>query len=478
MGAIFISYRRNDSQGEAGRLFDDLVKRFGEDMVFMDVAGIEAGRDFRKAIEESVSKCGVLLVVMGPHWLDAKDENGARRLDDPADFVRIETASALMRDIPVIPVLVHGAEMPRAEQLPENLKDLAYRNCIELTHVRWKSDTQLLIEALRRLLGGSGEVKKRTEPGQATLRSVPGSTQHRTVEAPKQSGDSRIDAATLQRVSRELALHVGPIADIFVNRAASRCTSTEDLYLKVAEQIDSLAERQKFLSQYAPIRSIPVSGSGSSHAQPSSTGRMAGAQAVAAARVVTSKTVPTATTTAKTKSSLGMYWLLLGGAGIVLLLALVAGKWLATREASSSQKAQTPQAQTAEPAPVDNRAHPEADTRLSRSTPTPAKIESEAQPLQRIRLSQEEAAGLLAEKVVPDYPPLARQAHVKGSVVLEANISKDGAIENLRAVSGHPLLIPAAIDAVRHWRYKPYVLNGQATPVNTQITVNFALTGG
>src|ERR1700693_1357980 len=85
VGAIFVSYRRSDSQGEAGRLFDDLVKHFGEDTVFMDVAGIEAGRDFRKAIEEGVTKCGVLLVMIGPEWLDAKDEHGRRRLQDPSD---------------------------------------------------------------------------------------------------------------------------------------------------------------------------------------------------------------------------------------------------------------------------------------------------------------------------------------------------------------------------------------------------------
>ncbi len=123
MGAIFVSYRRSDSQGEAGRLFDDLVKHFGDNMVFMDVAGIEAGRDFRKVIEENVAGCGVLLVVMGPEWLNAKDENGVRRLDDPSDFVRLETASALRRDIPVIPVLVRGAGMPHAEHLPKDLKD-------------------------------------------------------------------------------------------------------------------------------------------------------------------------------------------------------------------------------------------------------------------------------------------------------------------------------------------------------------------
>ena len=149
MRAIFVSYRRDDSQGEAGRLFDDLVAVFGENSVFMDVAAIEVGRDFRKAIDDSVATCGVLLSIIGKGWIDAKNEAGRRRLDDPADFVRLETASALRRDIPVIPVFVHGAKMPLSEQLPDDLKELSYRNGVELTHARWKSDLQLLVKALR-----------------------------------------------------------------------------------------------------------------------------------------------------------------------------------------------------------------------------------------------------------------------------------------------------------------------------------------
>lgn len=151
--AIFISYRRNDTEGEAGRLFDDLVEHFGNDSVFMDVTAIEAGRDFRKAIDESVATCGVLLAIIGNNWVDAKNEAGQRRLDDAADFVRLETASALKRDIPVIPVLVRGARMPRPDQLPDDLKDLAYRNGVELTHARWASDLQLLIKALEPYVG-------------------------------------------------------------------------------------------------------------------------------------------------------------------------------------------------------------------------------------------------------------------------------------------------------------------------------------
>jgi hypothetical protein len=149
MRAIFISYRREDAEGQAGRLFDDLVMNFGDDSVFMDVAGLEPGRDFRRAIDEQVASCGVLLAVIGKGWLEAKDESGRRRLDDPMDFVRLETASALKRDIPVIPVLVRGASMPRAEDLPEDLKELAFRNGVELTHPRWDSDVQVLVKALR-----------------------------------------------------------------------------------------------------------------------------------------------------------------------------------------------------------------------------------------------------------------------------------------------------------------------------------------
>ncbi len=149
MRAIFISYRRDDAEGQAGRLFDDLVMRFGKDSVFMDVSGIEPGRDFRRAIDEQVASCGVLLAMIGKDWFDAKDKSGRRRLDDPQDFVRLETALALKRDIPVIPVLVRGASMPRADQLPPDLAELSYRNAVELTHARWDSDVQVLVNALR-----------------------------------------------------------------------------------------------------------------------------------------------------------------------------------------------------------------------------------------------------------------------------------------------------------------------------------------
>ena len=166
MRAIFISYRRDDAEGQAGRLFEDLEERFGKASVFMDVTGIEPGRDFRKVIEQQVASCGVLLAIIGKDWLTATDADGHRRLDDPADFVRLETAAALKRDIPVIPVLVRGAKMPRAEQLPEDLADLSFRNSVELSHARWVSDVQLLINALLPYVDVSPDLA-RTEAGGA-----------------------------------------------------------------------------------------------------------------------------------------------------------------------------------------------------------------------------------------------------------------------------------------------------------------------
>ncbi len=165
--AIFISYRRDDSEGEAGRLFDDLTRAFGENSIFMDVTGINPGLDFRKAIDDNVASCGVLLAVIGPTWATITGSAGERRLDDPDDFVRLEIASALARDIAVIPVLVHDAKMPHPDQLPDNLKDLAYRNSVEITHARWNSDVQLLIEALGQYVAASSRTS--TEPVHATV---------------------------------------------------------------------------------------------------------------------------------------------------------------------------------------------------------------------------------------------------------------------------------------------------------------------
>lgn len=108
---------------------------------------------------------------------------------------------------------------------------------------------------------------------------------------------------------------------------------------------------------------------------------------------------------------------------------------------------------------------------------TPVAMPKVATP-QRVRVSQGVSQGLLVRKVNPTYPPLARQARIQGTVVLRAVISKDGSIENLQLVSGHPMLAPAAIEAVKQWKYRPYLLNGEPVEVDTEVQVNFTLSGG
>lgn len=108
---------------------------------------------------------------------------------------------------------------------------------------------------------------------------------------------------------------------------------------------------------------------------------------------------------------------------------------------------------------------------------TPVAVPKVATP-QRVRVSLGVSQGLLIKKIQPSYPPLARQARIQGRVLLQAEISKDGTIENLRLISGHPMLAPAAIEAVKQWRYKPYMLNGEPVAVETQVEVNFTLSGG
>lgn len=154
MDGIFISYRREDSAGHSGRLFDRLRERFGSDKVFMDVADIEPGVDFVEAIDRAVGSCDVLLVIIGKKWLTCTDASGKRRLDDPKDFIRLEAAAALRRDIRVIPVLIQDATMPTEKDLPEDLLKLARRQATEISDIHWDSDTEQLIEALEKVLPG------------------------------------------------------------------------------------------------------------------------------------------------------------------------------------------------------------------------------------------------------------------------------------------------------------------------------------
>ena len=157
MSGIFISYRREDTIAYAGRLYDRLVARFGAERVFMDIDTLGLGVDFVEELRRTVASCDVLLAVIGRLWLDAKDEEGRRRLDDPEDFVRTEISAALARNVRVIPVLVNGSTMPRSADLPEVINGLARRNAIDLPDLHWSQTVTTLIAALEKVVITPGQ---------------------------------------------------------------------------------------------------------------------------------------------------------------------------------------------------------------------------------------------------------------------------------------------------------------------------------
>jgi hypothetical protein len=161
MPGIFISYRRDDSAGYAGRLYDDLCDRFGSEALFRDLDSLEPGADFVEAIEEALSNCDAIVVVIGQHWLISVDAMGQRRLQDPSDFVRLEVEAALKRGIRVLPVLVQGAKMPSLQDLPGTLAPLARRQACELSDSRWKYDVGQLIQVLEESLKSRPAKNKR-----------------------------------------------------------------------------------------------------------------------------------------------------------------------------------------------------------------------------------------------------------------------------------------------------------------------------
>jgi hypothetical protein len=177
-GGIFISYRREETAANAGRLYDRLSDRFGEDHVFMDVDSIAIGTDFTRAIAEAVSGCDILLALIGKQWSAITDSEGRRRLDDPADFVRIEIETALQRNIRVVPILVDGAVLPRADELPQSLRSLTLRQALELTHANFRLEMPRLVAAVAEAVDGEHAADDRGT-GVLTLTRAPGGLKDR-----------------------------------------------------------------------------------------------------------------------------------------------------------------------------------------------------------------------------------------------------------------------------------------------------------
>lgn len=163
-GKIFISYRREDTSGESGRLKDKLEQVFGQENIFYDVETLEAGLNFDQSIAKALGESKVLLAMIGPHWLKVADSKGISRLQKPDDWVRKEIAEALQRELRVIPVLVNGAEMPDPEDLPQELKELSLKHAQELTSSRWNYDVGELTKVLEKIIAKKQDPKPDPQP--------------------------------------------------------------------------------------------------------------------------------------------------------------------------------------------------------------------------------------------------------------------------------------------------------------------------
>ena len=185
MPKVFISYRRSDNQYAAKVIYDRLVERFGKESVYIDIDDIPAGVDFRHHIRQAVGECDVLVAVVGDSWQEL-DERGEPRLNNPADFVRIEIAEALTRDIPVVPVLVGSAQVPRENELPADLADLAYRNAREVrAGASMTGDLHRLISGIEQALGHVDKAASPLQP--STSGRVRASSAAKPVVDPNQS---------------------------------------------------------------------------------------------------------------------------------------------------------------------------------------------------------------------------------------------------------------------------------------------------
>ena len=175
MSGVFISYRREDAAPYAGRIFDRLAEHFGRDNVFLDIDALTPGQDFVQVLEQTLQASEVVVVVIGRTWSSIVNEHGHRRLDLKGDYVRQEIATALNRSVPIIPVLVGRAAMPRPEELPEPLVPLARRQAIEINDAGFHKDVD-------RLIGAIGTAGKRSGKPRLALRAEP------ATQSPEEAG--------------------------------------------------------------------------------------------------------------------------------------------------------------------------------------------------------------------------------------------------------------------------------------------------
>jgi DNA-binding beta-propeller fold protein YncE len=222
---IFLNYRREDTRGDAGRLYDDLAERFGAQHVFRDIDTLEPGSDFDVAIEQAVKACDVLIALVGSRWSSVKDASGRRRIENPDDFVRLELQAALAGSVRIIPVRVEGAEMPSSDELPEALRRFAKKHALELSDSRWRHDRDRLVRTLERIAESKADAEREAERETAERERAERETAERAER--ERAEHEAAERAERERAGREAAERAAAAREAVVPQGEGTYTRKE-----------------------------------------------------------------------------------------------------------------------------------------------------------------------------------------------------------------------------------------------------------
>jgi len=452
MGGIFISYRREDSIAYAGRLYDRLQAYFGKEQVFMDVDTLKPGEDFVDKLQSAVASCDVLIAVIGTRWLTETDQHGGVRILNPEDFVHLEIVAALERGIRVIPALVGGAHMPLSTSLPDPLKKLARRQAITIPDIEFHQSVSSLIESLESAIKDNQEQHSKeikADSTQAAPLQEETAALLRQFHAKENTSVAKAKTGKATAFSFHSAASKGKELFCGALKTFVRNTVSGSKWYRNALTSVPMPVLLACIGIMLTIAIFPVWPTGRSNDRNNLRGNT---QPVVippetkadppVADIVREDTKTPPTESASDKQG------------------PLAEKQLGSVEEDQASSPTSSNDQARSPKPSD------AAEKSTALIP-----HRNAEP---IRVGGNVIATHLISQVKPTYPALAKTARVQGVVVLEAKIDKDGSVATLKVLSGHPLLVQAAIDGVKQWRYTPTISNGEPVAVVTTIAVNFA----
>ncbi|HEV7505756.1 MAG TPA: TonB family protein [Thermoanaerobaculia bacterium] len=491
MPHFFISYRRSDQEGKylAHMIFRELRRRYGEESTFLDVDSRSPGLSFPVKVDRALRVTDIVLVIIGPAWLQLLTE----RLEDPRDWVRYEVAESLKRSwLPVVPVCLAGVEMPRPQQLPEELKDLGWRDGATLDPFQdFDSHLSRLLSDLENVLKTTLREKEELRAARWELTALLRWRAHQLELAAAREAASKLAAerTVKERIAAEERARwaaAAEAAELATQVAAKAKAVAAEREAAQAARVQKKAEPEPQRAREAPAsrwgpNPLPAAPSGPTSVPPRSS----------VAPPWPTASPPSFTLgapTASPRASLrwwGVILALVAMIAVPLLINLEVGSKRASplaeqpspEQPSFKQKSpKQPLGKKATDLPAMHKAGGSAD-RISEPTAVDTGMTGggggvvEDAPL---RVSGGVTRPEIINKVEPVYTELARRARVTGTVIVEAIIDTGGNVTNVRVLKGLPMgLDGSAVEAVQEWKFRPATLEGKPVKVYYVLTVNF-----